>query len=44
MEAFSVREHSNNLAAYFENADGGTLVLVRRKTELYALISIGKKT
>ena len=43
MEALSVRDYRNNLAAYFEKADGGTPVLIRRKNKLYALTSIGKE-
>ena len=43
MEALSVRDYRNNLAAYFEKADEGTPVLIRRKNKLYALTSIGKE-
>ena len=43
MEALSVRDYRNNLATYFEKADEGTPVLIRRKNKLYALTSIGKE-
>ena len=43
MEALSVRDYRSNLAAYFEKADEGTPVLIRRKNKLYALTSIGKE-
>ena len=43
MEALSVRDYRNNLAAYFEKADEGKPVLIRRKNKLYALTSIGKE-
>lgn len=43
MEALSVRDYRNNLAAYFEKADQGTPVIIRRKNKLYALTSIGKE-
>ena len=43
MEALSVRDYRNNLATYFEKADEGKPVLIRRKNKLYALTSIGKE-
>lgn len=43
MEALSVRDYRNHLAAYFEKADEGSPVLIRRKNKLYALMSIGKE-
>lgn len=41
MEVLSVRDYRNNLAAYFEKADDGTPVLIRRKNKIYALTSVG---
>ena len=38
MEALSVREYRNNLAASFTKADNGEQVLIRRKNEIYALV------
>lgn len=43
MEALSVREYRNNLAASFTKADKGEQVLIRRKNEIYALVKIGKE-
>jgi PHD/YefM family antitoxin component YafN of YafNO toxin-antitoxin module len=43
METLSVREYRNNLAASFAKADQGNPVLIRRKNNLYALVSIGKE-
>ena len=43
MVALSVRDYRNNLAAYFEKADEGSPVIIRRKNKLYALTSIGKE-
>ena len=43
METLSVRDYRNNLAAYFEKADEGNPVIIRRKNKLYALTSIGKE-
>ena len=43
MEVLSVRDYRNNLAAYFEKADEGNPVLIRRKNKLYVLTSIGKE-
>lgn len=41
MEALTVREYRNNLAASFDRAAQGERVLIRRKNTLYALVSIG---
>lgn len=43
MEALSVREYRNNLAASFARADKGERVLIRRRQNIYALISVGKE-
>lgn len=43
MEALSVRDYRNNLAAYFDRADEGERVLIRRKNSLYALVSVGSE-
>ena len=43
MEALSVSDYRNNLAAYFDQADKGQPVLIRRRNQLYALTSIGKE-
>lgn len=43
MEALSVRDYRKNLAASFDRAEKGERVLIRRKNNLYALISIGKE-
>ena len=43
MEALSVREYRNNLAASFTKADNGEQVLIRRKNEIYALVKIGRE-
>ncbi len=42
MEALSVREYRNNLAASFTKADNGEQVLIRRKNETYALVNVGR--
>ena len=42
MEALSVRDYRNNLAAYFARADKGERVLIRRKNSVYALVNVGK--
>lgn len=42
MEAVSVTEFRKNLAAYFDKADEGEKVLIRRKNKIYALVSVGK--
>lgn len=41
MEALSVRDYRNNLAASFDRADHGERVLIRRKNHIYALVSVG---
>ena len=43
MEALSVRDYRNNLAASFDRAQRGEQVLIRRKNQIYALTSIGKE-
>lgn len=43
METLSVREYRNNLAASFDRADEGKRVLIRRKNNIYALVSVGKE-
>ena len=43
MEALSVREYRNNLAASFTKADNGEQVLIRRKNEMYALVKVGRE-
>ncbi len=43
MEALSVRDYRNNLAASFARADKGERVLIRRKNNLYALVNVGKE-
>lgn len=43
MKALSVEEYRNNLAASFARADNGERVLIRRKNQLYALVSVGKE-
>ena len=42
MEALSVREYRNNLAASFTRAGNGEQVLIRRKNEIYALVKVGR--
>lgn len=42
MEALSVREYRNNLAASFDRAAEGERVIIRRKNKLYALVSLGR--
>lgn len=41
MEALTVREYRNNLAASFDRAAEGERVLIRRKNTIYALVSVG---
>lgn len=41
MEALSVRDYRNNLAASFSKAEKGETVLIRRKNKIYALVSVG---
>ncbi|MDE6304835.1 MAG: hypothetical protein K2M01_08455 [Paramuribaculum sp.] len=43
MEALSVRDYRNNLASSFDRADKGEQVLIRRKNQIYALVSIGRE-
>ena len=43
MEALSVREYRNNLAASFTKADNGEQVLIRPKNEIYALVKVGRE-
>ena len=43
MEALSVREYRNNLAASLTKADNGEQVLIRRKNEIYALVKVGRE-
>ncbi len=43
MEALSVRDYRNNLAASFARADNGERVLIRRKNQIYALVSVGRE-
>lgn len=43
MEALSVRDYRNNLAASFARADKGEQVLIRRKNRIYALTSVGNE-
>ncbi|MBD5183889.1 MAG: hypothetical protein HDS97_03245 [Bacteroidales bacterium] len=42
MEALSVREYRDNLAASFDRAAEGERVIIRRKNQLYALVSLGR--
>lgn len=41
MEILSVRNYRNNLAASFARAEKGEEVLIRRKNQIYALVSVG---
>lgn len=41
MEAMSVRDYRNNLAASFARADSGEPVFIRRRKKLYALVNVG---
>lgn len=41
MEALSVRDYRNNLAASFARADKGEEVFIRRKNQIYALVCVG---
>lgn len=43
MEALSVRDYRNNLAASFDRADKGEPVIIRRRGRLFALTSLGKE-
>ena len=41
MEALSVRDYRNNLAASFDRANNGETVIIRRKGQLFALTGLG---
>lgn len=41
MEALSVRDYRNNLAASFDRANKGETVIIRRRNQLFALTSLG---
>lgn len=43
MEALSVRDYRNNLAASFTRADKGERVYIRRKNNIYALVNVGRE-
>lgn len=43
MEALSVSNYRNNLAAAFDRADRGDRVLIRRRNNIYALVNVGKE-
>jgi antitoxin (DNA-binding transcriptional repressor) of toxin-antitoxin stability system len=43
MEAISVRDYRKNLAASFDRADNGETIIIRRKNQLYALVSVGRE-
>lgn len=43
MEALSVRDYRNSLAASFDRAEIGERVLIRRKNKLFALVSLGNE-
>ncbi len=43
MEVLSVRDYRKNLAASFDRAADGGRVLIRRKNNLYALVSLGRE-
>lgn len=43
MEALSVSDYRNNLAASFDRADEGEQVLIRRKNSIYALVCVGRE-
>ncbi len=43
MEALSVTDYRKNLAASFARADKGERVLIRRKNNIYALVSVGRE-
>lgn len=44
METLSVREYRNNLSASFTRAENGEQVLIRRKNQIFALISVGRES
>ena len=43
MEALSVRDYRNNLAASFDRANKGETVIIRRKGQLFALTGLGNE-
>lgn len=43
MKILSVRDYRNNLAASFTQAEKGEPVLIRRKNQIYALVSVGRE-
>jgi len=43
MEALSVRDFRSNLASSFERAGKGERLLIRRKNQIYALVSVGRE-
>lgn len=43
MEALTVREYRNSLAASFDRAEKGEEVLIRRKKDIYALVKLGRE-
>lgn len=43
MEALSVRDYRNNLAASFDRAEEGEHVFIRRKNRIFALVDVGKE-
>lgn len=43
MEALTVREYRNSLAASFARASKGEEVLIRRRKEIYALVKLGRE-
>lgn len=43
MEALSISDYRKNLAASFSRAEKGEKVLIKRKNQLYALISVGRE-
>ena len=43
MQALSVRDYRNNLAASFDRANKGETVIIRRRGQLFALTSLGSE-
>ena len=43
MEAISVKDYRNNLSKSFARADKGEHVLIKRRNQLYALVSVGRE-
>lgn len=43
MEVLSVRDYRNSLADSFARADKGERVLIRRRNQIYALVSVGRE-